>query len=88
MPTGADRTGPPPGRPAADLRARAAHGFRGGARVLFEHADRLLDRGHDVEVLAHSAAPAWFGLRAPFRQVPAGTDLAAALPPCDLVVAG
>jgi glycosyltransferase involved in cell wall biosynthesis len=60
----------------------------GGARILFEHANRLHDRGHDVLVLAHFPPPDWFPLRAPYRHVPVGIDITAALPPCDVVVCG
>jgi glycosyltransferase involved in cell wall biosynthesis len=60
----------------------------GGARILFEHANRLHDRGHDVLVLAHFPAPDWFALRSRYVHVPAGMDLTAALPPCDVVVCG
>ncbi len=60
----------------------------GGARVLCEHASRLADRGHDVVVLGHGPAPAWAGLRAPYRQVPLGLDLADAVPAADVVLAG
>ncbi|NAZ87139.1 FkbM family methyltransferase, partial [Kineococcus indalonis] len=60
----------------------------GGARVLFEHANRLAARGHDVVVLAHHPAPRWFPLSARFEQVPVGLDLADAVPPCDLITCG
>ena len=60
----------------------------GGARILLEHANRLHDRGHEVVVLAHFPRPTWFDLRAEYLHVPAGTDLCAALPACDLVVCG
>ncbi|GAA2356689.1 glycosyltransferase family 4 protein [Dactylosporangium salmoneum] len=60
----------------------------GGARVQFEHANRLAARGHDVTVLSHFAAPDWFDLRARFRRVPFGIELAEAVPECDVIVAG
>ncbi|GAB3867295.1 glycosyltransferase family 4 protein [Dactylosporangium cerinum] len=60
----------------------------GGARVLFEHANRLLDRGHDVTVLSHFPPPVGFDLRARFQQVPFGIELAEAVPACDVIVAG
>ncbi|MEV6923091.1 glycosyltransferase [Dactylosporangium sp. NPDC051485] len=60
----------------------------GGARVQFEHANRLAARGHDVTVLSHFAAPNWFDLRARFRRVPFGIELAEAVPECDVIVAG
>ncbi|MET7422328.1 glycosyltransferase family 4 protein [Dactylosporangium sp. NPDC005555] len=60
----------------------------GGARVLFEHANRLLDRGHEVTVLSHYQPPRWYDLRTPFVRVPFGVDLAEAVPACDMIVAG
>jgi L-malate glycosyltransferase len=60
----------------------------GGAKILLEHANRLHDRGHDVQVLAHFPRPDWFDLRAHYVHVPVGVELTAALAPCDLVVCG
>jgi glycosyltransferase involved in cell wall biosynthesis len=60
----------------------------GGARILLEHANRLHDRGHDVVVIAHFPRPDWFNLRARYRHVPVGLELADALEPCELVVCG
>lgn len=60
----------------------------GGSRVLFEHANRLAQRGHDVVVLAHFPAPDWFPLNCSYRHVPVGIDLTDALPPCDVIVCG
>lgn len=42
-------------------------GVGGGARIVFEHVNRLADRGHDVALYTLSAAPDWFVLRAPVR---------------------
>jgi glycosyltransferase involved in cell wall biosynthesis len=60
----------------------------GGARVLFEHVNRLAALDHQVTVLSHFPPPAWFNLRTPFVQVPWGLELAEAVPPCDVIVAG
>lgn len=60
----------------------------GGARVLIEHANRLTDRGHRVVLMAHFPRPTWCEVRAEFRQVPFGVDLASAVEPCDVVLAG
>ncbi|WP_433610093.1 glycosyltransferase family 4 protein [Dactylosporangium sp. CA-139114] len=60
----------------------------GGARVLFEHANRLAARGHEVTVLSHFPRPDWFDLRAAFTQVPFGVELAAGVPACDVIVCG
>jgi glycosyltransferase involved in cell wall biosynthesis len=60
----------------------------GGARVLFEHANRLVTRGHRLTLLSHLPAPDWTTVLGDFRHVPVGTDLVDAIPPCDLVVCG
>lgn len=60
----------------------------GGARVLFEHANRLRAIGHTVVVLSHFEAPDWFDLRAEFRQIAFGAELCEAVPSCDVIVAG
>ncbi|WP_432978687.1 glycosyltransferase family 4 protein [Dactylosporangium sp. CA-233914] len=60
----------------------------GGARVLFEHANRLTARGHEVTVLSHFPRPDWFDLRAAFRTVPFGIELSALVPDCDVIVCG
>jgi GT2 family glycosyltransferase len=40
-------------------------GIGGGHRDVFEHLNRLLDRGHEVALYTLGDAPDWFGLRAP-----------------------
>lgn len=60
----------------------------GGARVLFEHGNRLVTRGHRVTMLSHLPAPSWTTLLGEFCHVPVGTDLVDTIPPCDLVVCG
>jgi GT2 family glycosyltransferase len=40
-------------------------GVGGGHRDVFEHLNRLLDRGHEVALYTLGAAPDWFPLRAP-----------------------
>jgi len=42
-------------------------GVGGGARIVFEHVNRLADRGHDVAVYTLAEPPDWFALRAPVR---------------------
>ncbi|MFI5911212.1 glycosyltransferase [Dactylosporangium sp. NPDC051541] len=60
----------------------------GGARILFEHANRLAVRGHRVTVVSHFPRPDWFDLRADFTQVPFGVDLSAYVEEADVVVGG
>jgi GT2 family glycosyltransferase/glycosyltransferase involved in cell wall biosynthesis len=40
-------------------------GIGGGHRDIFEHLNRLLDRGHEVSLYTLGDAPDWFELRAP-----------------------
>ncbi len=40
-------------------------GIGGGHRDIFEHLNRLLDRGHEVALYTLGKAPDWFELRAP-----------------------
>jgi GT2 family glycosyltransferase len=42
-------------------------GVGGGHRDIFEHLNRLLDRGHEVALYTLGDAPDWFDLRAPIR---------------------
>jgi GT2 family glycosyltransferase len=42
-------------------------GIGGGHRDVFEHLNRLLDRGHDVSLYTLGEPPEWFPLRAPVR---------------------
>lgn len=60
----------------------------GGARVLFEQANRLADLGHHVVAVTHGERPAWIDVRAEFTRVGLGRRLADAVPPSDVVVAG
>jgi glycosyltransferase involved in cell wall biosynthesis len=41
----------------------------GGHRVLFEHANHLVARGHEVLVISLAPPPKWFPLKADFRRV-------------------
>ncbi len=42
-------------------------GVGGGHRDIFEHLNRLLDRGHEVELYTLGDEPDWFPLRVPVR---------------------
>ena len=56
--------------PGAGARLRIVYvtedtGVGGGHRDIFEHLNRLSERGHDVALYTLGQAPAWFELRAP-----------------------
>ncbi|HET8616185.1 MAG TPA: glycosyltransferase family 4 protein [Actinomycetales bacterium] len=60
----------------------------GGARILFEHANRLTARGHDVVLYSHLPRPTWFELTAGFVEVAAGKRLTDDVCPCDVIICG
>jgi GT2 family glycosyltransferase/glycosyltransferase involved in cell wall biosynthesis len=60
-------------------------GVGGGHRVIFEHVNRLLDRGHEVELWSLDGPPDWFELRAPVRSFEEYDDLVEALAPIEAI---
>jgi GT2 family glycosyltransferase len=54
-------------------------GVGGGHRDVFEHANRLTERGHAVEVWSLDGPPNWFALAAPVRRFGSFDELATAL---------
>jgi GT2 family glycosyltransferase/glycosyltransferase involved in cell wall biosynthesis len=60
-------------------------GVGGGHRDIFEHLNRLLDRGHDVALYTLGGPPDWFALRAPVRSFDTYEALTAALAELDAI---
>ncbi|HTX33296.1 MAG TPA: glycosyltransferase [Solirubrobacteraceae bacterium] len=60
-------------------------GVGGGHRDIFEHANRLSDRGHRVEVWSLTGPPDWFELKAPVRTFDDYRELIEALKPIDAI---
>jgi GT2 family glycosyltransferase/glycosyltransferase involved in cell wall biosynthesis len=61
-------------------------GVGGGHRDVFEHLNRLIDRGHEAELWTRRAgAPDWFDLRAPVRSFDSLDELAVALEPLEAI---
>jgi GT2 family glycosyltransferase len=60
-------------------------GVGGGHRDIFEHLNRLLERGHDVSLYTLGGVPDWFELRAPVRSFVDYDELVAALAEVDAV---
>jgi glycosyltransferase involved in cell wall biosynthesis len=54
-------------------------GVGGGHRDVFEHANRLTERGHAVEVWSLDGPPNWFALAVPVRKFGSFDELATAL---------
>jgi len=57
----------------------------GGVKVVFEQAEALRARGHEVTIFTKSGPPNWFDLRVPLRRVERFDS--ASLPNCDFVIA-
>jgi GT2 family glycosyltransferase len=60
-------------------------GIGGGTRVIFEHLNALVARGHDVALWTVKSAPTWFDLRAPVREFDDYDALTAALAELDAI---
>jgi GT2 family glycosyltransferase/glycosyltransferase involved in cell wall biosynthesis len=60
-------------------------GVGGGHRDIFEHLNRLLDRGHEVELWTLGHEPDWFHLRAPVRTFEDYHELVQELAPVDAI---
>jgi GT2 family glycosyltransferase len=60
-------------------------GVGGGHRVVYEHINGLIARGHDVELWSLDEPPGWFDLRAPVRTFSDYEQLVAALSPMDAI---
>ncbi len=61
-----------------------ASSLHGGVRVIFEHAEGLVDRGYGVTVVGPEPAPDWHSFRVPYRQVEVGAP--GAVPAADIVI--
>lgn len=59
----------------------------GGAKVIFDHANHLVDLGVHVTIVCHYPKPDWYPVRCDYLQVPFQIDVAQAIPPCDVIVA-
>jgi len=60
-------------------------GIGGGHRDIFEHLNRLLDRGHEVSLYTLGDAPDWFELRAPVHSFEYYDELVDALAGLDAI---
>jgi glycosyltransferase involved in cell wall biosynthesis len=60
-------------------------GVGGGHRDIFEHLNRLLERGHDVSLYTLGEAPDWFDLRAPVHSFGDYDELVAGLSGVDAI---
>jgi len=60
-------------------------GVGGGHRDIFEHLNRLLDRGHEVALYTLGEPPDWFSLRAPVHSFEDYEELVQALAELDAI---
>ncbi len=82
------KRGPESSRPDGSLRivyVTEDTGVGGGHRDIFEHLNRLADRGHDVALYTLGDPPNWFALRAPVHSFADYDTLVAALAPLDAI---
>ncbi|WP_273327560.1 glycosyltransferase family 4 protein [Vallitalea guaymasensis] len=59
----------------------------GAAKIIFEHANRLMRLGNKVTIVAYFPKPNWFNIECNYIQVPFTTKLSMCIPFCDLIVA-
>ncbi|MFC9778617.1 glycosyltransferase [Paenibacillus chitinolyticus] len=62
-------------------------GIWGGVKIVFEQANRLIEKGFRITILSRHPFPEWFPLQAEYIQIPYGLDLGQEIPLCDLIVA-
>ena len=60
-------------------------GVGGGHRDIFEHLNRLAERGHDVALYSLGGQPDWFDLRVPVHSFEGYDELVAALAPIEAI---
>jgi GT2 family glycosyltransferase/glycosyltransferase involved in cell wall biosynthesis len=60
-------------------------GVGGGHRDIFEHLNRLIDRGHEVALYTLDPPPDWFPLRAPVHSFEFYDELVEALAPLEAI---
>lgn len=59
----------------------------GGVKIIFEHANRLMEQGWEVVIISHFPKPDWYPIHVEYKQVPFGLELAQGIPICDIIVA-
>jgi len=64
-------------------------GICGGSKIILQHCNELVERGHKATIVCHFPRPAWFPLseKVEFVQVPFAEILCESIPNCDVIVA-
>ncbi|GKX30833.1 hypothetical protein SH1V18_33130 [Vallitalea longa] len=59
----------------------------GAAKIIFQQANRLIEKGLKVTIVAYFRKPSWFNIECDYIQVPFTTKLSMCIPYCDLIIA-
>ncbi len=59
----------------------------GGVKVIFEHANRLTDKGVKVTLVSNFPMPTWYPIKAEYISVPLNREVATGIPECDVIIA-
>jgi len=64
-------------------------GICGGSKIILQHCNQLVERGHRATIVCHFPKPGWFPLdaRVAFVHAPMGEVLCEYIPRCDVIVA-
>lgn len=64
-------------------------GVCGGSKIIMQHCNKLVERGHRATIVCHFPKPTWFPLseRVGFVHAPFGEVLGEYIPRCDVIVA-
>lgn len=58
----------------------------GGSKIIFEHTNHLVRRGHDVSILCYYPRPDWIEVNARYIQVPSQMNLYDCMPETDIII--
>lgn len=58
----------------------------GGSKIILEHTNHLVKRGHEVTIVCHFPKPDWMEVAANYIQVPFQVNIAQAIPESDIIV--
>lgn len=63
-------------------------GICGGSKIILEHANKLIEKGHKLTIISHDKKPVWFEMNSKieFIEVPWEEILGEKIPECDLIV--
>ncbi|MGZ0051798.1 glycosyltransferase family 4 protein [Brevibacillus gelatini] len=58
----------------------------GGAKIVLEQANRLVDRNHNVSIVCKAPKPEWIEVKANYIQVPLQAEIAECIPESDIII--